>query len=238
MGEEALGPKGKPVLLFDLDGICANLAAKWLDAYNREWDDDLTLDEIVEWEWHRFVRPECGKRIYQYLNRPGFFADLEPIPGALPALERLKDRAELVVLTASPRGAMADKVNWVRRHLPFIPKENVIITHRKDLVAGDVLFDDAPRNLRHFRGVRVLMDYPYNRNFHDAYRVRDWAAFEALMERVLADLQAGRPVPPYPGARAPARREGAVPGPVPQPGEGAVSEGASSSGGAGPAPAR
>lgn len=237
MGEEVLGPKGKPVLLFDLDGVCANLAAKWLAVYNREWGDDLTLGEIVEWEWHRFVRPECGKRIYHYLNRPGFFADLEPIPGAVSALERLKDRAELVVLTASPREAMADKVNWIRRHLPFIPKENVIITYRKDLVWGDVLFDDAPRNLRHFRGFRVLMDYPYNRNFHDTYRVRNWAEFEALMERVLTHLEAGRPVPPYPGAWAPARREDAVPGPAPQRDEDTLSEWASS-GEAGPAPAR
>lgn len=214
MDERVLGPKGKPVLLVDLDGICADLAGKWLSVYNREWNDDLTLDEIVEWEWHRFVRPECGKRIYHYLSRPGFFADLHPIPGAIPVLERLQARAELVVLTASPRAAMADKVAWVRRHLPFVPRENIIITYRKDLVRGDVLFDDAPRNLRYFQGVRVMLDYPYNRHFHQCYRVRDWAEFERLMDRVLADLAAGRPVPPFPTAWAPARGVADGPGPV------------------------
>ncbi len=198
MSDDGLGPSGKPVLLFDLDGICSNLAKKWLAVYNRDYHDTLTLDRIVAWEWHRFVRPECGKRIYHYLNRPGFFADLEPIPGCVEVLGRLSQRCELVVVTASPKEAMADKVRWVHRHLPFVPPRNIVITYRKDLVRGHFMFDDAPRNLRHFDGVRILMDYPYNRDFHDCYRVHDWFQFEALMNTLLDELAAGRPLPPTP----------------------------------------
>lgn len=196
-----MGPKGKPVLLFDLDGICTNLAKKWLAHYNRDWNDNLTLNEIVEWEWHRFVKPECGSRIYHYLNRPGFFADLEPIPGAVETLASLANRVELVVVTASPREAMQDKVQWVRRHLPFVPRHNIVITYRKDLVRGDFMFDDAPRNLRHFQGVRILMDYPYNRDFHDCHRVYSWAEFHGLMEGFLEAMAAGEPLPRAAGAR-------------------------------------
>lgn len=195
-----MGSKGKPVLLFDLDGVCADLARKWLAVYNRDWHDHLTLDDIVEWEWHRFVRPECGRRIYHYLSQPGFFADLDPIPGCVEVLARLADRCELVVVSASPKEAMADKVRWVRRHLPFVHPKNIVLTYRKDLVRGDFMFDDAPRNLRHFQGVRILMDYPYNRDFHDCYRVRNWAEFEALMQDLLAQMEAGRRPAPWPAA--------------------------------------
>lgn len=200
LGKDAMGPKGLPVLLFDLDGICTNLAKKWLAVYNGDWDDDLTLEEIVAWEWHRFVKPACGKRIYHYLNHPGFFADLEPIPGCIETLRRLAPRTELVAVTASPREATAAKMAWVRRHLPFVPAHNTVITHRKDLVRGDFLFDDAPRNLRHFQGVRILMDYPYNRDFHDCYRVKDWAEFGQLMDHFLAELARGRRPPDHPQA--------------------------------------
>lgn len=182
-----------PVLCFDLDGICCNLAKKWLQHYNRDWHDHLTLDDITVWEWDRFVKPACGPRVYHYLSRPGFFADLEPIPGCVSVLQRLEPRVELVVVTASPRNAMADKVQWVRRHLPFVPRHNVVVTHRKDLVRGQFMFDDAPRNLRHFQGTRILMDYPYNRDFHDCYRVHSWEEFGALMEQLLSGARPAGP---------------------------------------------
>lgn len=171
----------KPVLLFDLDGVCCDLMSKWLAAYNRDWSDSLTPERITEWEWHRFVKPECGSRIYHYLSRPGFFADLQPIPGCREALERLSAFCELVVVSASPAAAAADKINWVRRHLPMVPKGHVVLTYRKDLVSGDFMFDDAPRNLRNHPATRILMDYPYNRDFHDCHRVRSWDEAEALV---------------------------------------------------------
>lgn len=174
----------KPVLLFDLDGICCNLMKKWLATYNRDYHDHLTEAEIVTWDWDRYVKPECGKRIYHYLNRPGFFADLEPIDGCVESLHRLSHICELVVVTASPREACADKMAWVRKHLPMVPKGNVVITYRKDLVRGDFMFDDAPRNLEHHPATRILMDYPYNRDFHDCCRVHSWREAEGLIARL------------------------------------------------------
>ena len=176
----------RPILLFDLDGVCCNLMKKWLAVYNRDYNDHLRPEDITSWDWESFVKPECGKRIYHYLNRPGFFADLEPIEGCVESLGRLAAICELVVVTASPRQAAGDKIAWVRRHLPMVPKGNIVITHRKDLVRGDFMFDDAPKNLRNHPAVRILMDYPYNRHFHDCYRVHSWAEAEQLIRRLVA----------------------------------------------------
>lgn len=192
----------KPVLLFDLDGICCNLMKKWLAAYNHDWHDCLTEAEITSWNWEALAKPACGRRIYHYLNRPGFFADLEPIPGCVDSLARLERIVELVVVTASPKEACGDKIRWVQKHLPMVPKGNIVITYRKDLVRGDFMFDDAPKNLIHHPATRILMDYPYNRDFHDCYRVSSWAEAEALIERLVARrpeagiLSAGRAMAP------------------------------------------
>lgn len=175
----------RPILLFDLDGICCNLMKKWLAAYNRDFDDNLTESQITSWEWHRFVKPACGKRIYHYLNRPGFFADLEPIEGCVESLTRLADLCELVVVTASPKEAAADKMRWVQRFLPMVPKGNIALTYRKDLVRGDFMFDDAPRNLRHHPATRIMLDYPYNRDFHDCHRVHSWTEAESLIHQLV-----------------------------------------------------
>lgn len=177
----------KPVLLFDLDGICCNLMKKWLAVYNKDWNDHLTEADITSWNWDAHVKPACGKRIYHYLNRPGFFADLEPIAGCVDSLRRLERVVELVVVTASPKEASGDKVRWVQKYLPMVPKGNIVITYRKDLVRGDFMLDDAPKNLIHHPATRILMDYPYNRDFHDCYRVHSWADAEALITRLAAE---------------------------------------------------
>jgi 5'-nucleotidase len=176
----------RPVLLFDLDGICCDLAKKWLAVYNQDYDDHLTEEQIGEWEWHKFVKPECGKRIYHYLNRPGFFADLEPIEGCVDSLARLGEICDLVVVTASPKEAAGDKMRWVQRHLPMVPKGNIVVTYRKELVRGDFMFDDAPKNLRNHPATRIMMDYSYNRDFHDCHRVHSWLEAEELIYRLVA----------------------------------------------------
>lgn len=177
----------KPVLLFDLDGICCNLMKKWLAVYNRDYDDNLTEADITAWEWQDFVKPECGKRIYHYLNRAGFFADLELIDGCYESLDRLQHVCELVVVTASPKEAAGDKMRWVQRNLPMVPKGNIVVTYRKDLVRGDFMFDDAPKNLIHHPATRIMLDYPYNRDFHDCHRVYSWREAEELIHRLIRE---------------------------------------------------
>lgn len=176
----------KPLVCFDLDGVAADLVSKWLAHYNRDWDDNLTPDDIVAWNWDSLVKPECGKRIYHYLSRPGFFADLAPLPGAIEALRQLNEQAELVVLSASPQTALRDKWRWVEKHVPFLKRRNIILTYRKDLVRADLHIDDAPKNLTRFAGIRALFDYRYNRNFHDAWRLRGWQEFLPWFAEVVA----------------------------------------------------
>lgn len=199
----------RPILLFDLDGICCNLMKKWLAVYNRDYHDNLRPEDITSWDWEKFVKPECGKRIYHYLNRPGFFADLEPIEGCVESLERLAAICELVVVTASPRQAAGDKIAWVRRHLPMVPRGNIVITHRKDLVRGDFMFDDAPKNLANHPAIRIMMDYPYNRHFHDCYRVHSWAEAERLIRRLAVRQQGVSRQPSAQWALQPAYGQGA-----------------------------
>lgn len=177
----------RPVFLFDLDGVCCNLLKKWLAAYNRDYHDHLTEADIDSWSWDH--KAKCGQKIYHYLSTPGFFADLEPIAGCQESLTRLGKRCELVVVTASPKAAMADKQRWVEKNLPMVDRDNVVITRRKELVSGTFMLDDAPKNLANHPAIRLLMDAPYNRDFHDAHRVRGWDAVEALVNPMIDEWE-------------------------------------------------
>lgn len=78
-------------------------------------------------------------------------------------------------------------------YLPLIPRENLIFTHRKELVRGNLLFDDSPNNLLQFKlkgGISVAMDYPYNREIN-CERVSSWLEFEDKVEHLLGITKVG-----------------------------------------------
>lgn len=170
-------------ILLDMDGVLCNLIKKWFDRYNQEYRDALQMNALTDWGPHRFAK--AGKAIYKYLGQPGFFRDLEPIDGAIAGVRTLIKRGhEIVIVTSAKRGHV-DKAAWIREHLPEIPSENMVFTHRKELVRGDLLFDDAPHHLEAFAryGTPVAMAYPYNARVKCA-RVPNWSAFLQLVDEL------------------------------------------------------
>ncbi len=139
-------------ILCDLDEICADLFKKWLGMYNAEHNDTLDKNELT---WNGMAaRAKNGKEIYSYLHKPGFFADLEPIPGAIDALkEFLADGHEVTILSAPsyPGPSSQDKQDWVQKHMPFIHYRDVMLGWKKDKVQGDLLIDDSPENIKSYR---------------------------------------------------------------------------------------
>lgn len=175
-------------LLIDLDGTTVDMMKKWLDQYNKDYNDNLTVNDIKDWDTHKWVKKECGKKIYHYLSRPGFFRDLEPYPHAIDVLGRLSKDFDVVIVTASPRIGHSDKTLWVRNNLPFIPRRNIIFAHRKDLVRGDLLFDDSPDNLDAFPGITVALRHEYNKHVN-SHLVGSWLEFEDFVLKLFINKQ-------------------------------------------------
>ncbi|ASS77243.1 5'(3')-deoxyribonucleotidase [Tumebacillus algifaecis] len=166
-----------------MDSVIVDLMSEWFRRYNEEHDDDLTVERIMCWQTEKYVKPVCGKKIYEYLDAPGLFRGLQPLPDAVAVLERLAKAYDLLIVTSSRTFAYTEKEQWVAEHLPFLSKENLIFAHRKDMVRGDLLFDDAPHNLEAFAAtgrLAVAMDYPYNRSVK-VPRVSGWLEFESLL---------------------------------------------------------
>lgn len=175
-------------ILVDMDGVLCNMIKKWLRLYNEEYGENIEANTLVTWGPHRYAR--AGKAIYKYLSRPGFFRDLEPIPHAIEGVHALIRRGHDVVIVTAAKNGHRDKIDWIRQHLPFLPQDNIVFAHRKALVRGDILFDDAPHNLRAFEeyGLPVAMAYRYNEEVK-CPRVPDWPAFLDLVESRFPVLQ-------------------------------------------------
>jgi 5'-nucleotidase len=80
---------------------------------------------------------------------PGIFSLMDPLPGALEAFERLARGFDTYLLSTAPwenPSAWSDKLLWVKRHLGLQARKRLILTHHKNLNAGDFLVDDRTRN--------------------------------------------------------------------------------------------
>jgi hypothetical protein len=106
-----------------------------------------------------------------FKHEPGAYTYLDPYPGAVNALEILKeydDRGDIRVwiATKTPAGspyAYSEKVLWYRWIFPWL-EDRVVLCHDKSLLGceRDMLFDDRPHkgNVSHFRGKFVHFTGP------------------------------------------------------------------------------
>ena len=78
-------------------------------------------------------------------DAPGLYALMDPMPGAIDALNRLTQKFDVYILSTAPwdnPSGWSDKLNWVKQHLGTYFKKRLILSHRKDLLRGDFLIDD------------------------------------------------------------------------------------------------
>lgn len=188
-GMSDIQERKKMALLLDMDSVAADLLPSWLAEYNEKYNDHLTPDKIVQWDWVNLTKDECSAAdLYKLTEKPGFFRNLPVMPNAIEVTKRLQEAGHtLYFVTATPYTtptAGYEKYQWVDEHFPHIGPKNVIMAHKKDMIRGDLLLDDSPRNLNEFGKIRVAYDYAYNRGTKTDYRVSNWVDFEILINRL------------------------------------------------------
>jgi len=127
-----------PTLFIDMDGVLADFDAAYKAVTG--WAPDKRLDNV---DWREVVA------------RPGFYANLPPMPDALILWDFAANYAlvrgyNIVILTGVPSSvpeAAADKRRWVNRHIgehvPMIACRSR--DKSKHAKAGDILVDDWER---------------------------------------------------------------------------------------------
>ena len=117
------------------------------------------------------VAPEVSRGFKDLDDIPGVFALMDPMPGAIEAFHELAGKFDIYILSTAPWDnptAASDKVAWVKKHLPEVAHKRLILSHHKNLNAGDFLIDDRTgRGVDRFKGEHIHFGTP---------RFPDWAA--------------------------------------------------------------
>ena len=80
---------------------------------------------------------------------PGIFSLMDPLPDAVVSFSKLAENYDTYVLSTAPwenPSAWSDKLIWVKKHLGAQAHKRLILSHNKNLNAGDYLIDDRLKN--------------------------------------------------------------------------------------------
>ena len=112
----------KKIIYVDMDGVISNF-------------DKAAKEEAVKAGVEKLTRPDLKVN----------FRNLELIPGAQDALLRLNQDFDIFIATTPPWSrpdVWGEKREWIGEHFPWL-KRKMVLTHRKDLLIGDILIDDS-----------------------------------------------------------------------------------------------
>jgi 5'(3')-deoxyribonucleotidase len=128
-------------VLVDCDGVLANYTRSLLDAINRDRGTSYSDDDIDQFDIAKALK--LGPEIWAYAQAPGFCAALAPMPGAREALDRMRQFAKVVCVTAPTDSDtwQRERDIWLRQHMGF-DRKLIIQAHDKVSCHGDVLIDD------------------------------------------------------------------------------------------------
>ena len=99
------------------------------------------------------------------------FRNLDLIEGAQSAMIKLNQDFDIFIATTPPWDrpkVWGEKRDWIAEHFPWL-KKKMILTHRKDLLIGDILIDDT-----RWRGHPDFKGHWYWFNQH--WENRNWKA--------------------------------------------------------------
>lgn len=160
----------------DMDEVMADTLSEHLRRYNREFDEDITPDDLTGkglWE----VTPlDRQQQLRAFLDAEDFFEDLPLMPGAQEVLKQLTTRFEIFIATQamSVPNSLGPKYRWLQRHFSFIPPTNYVFCGNKSILRADFLIDDLPKNLHRFQGHGLLYSAPHNLLATGYTRVHNW----------------------------------------------------------------
>ena len=102
---------------------------------------------------------------------PGIFSKMKPVDGAIEAYEKLTKHFDVYILSTAPwnnPSAWTDKLLWVQEHLGDQAHKRLILSHNKNLNAGDFLIDDRTANgAEEFKGEHIHFLSEKFKNWND-----------------------------------------------------------------------
>lgn len=166
----------------DMDEVMADALAEFLRRYKRDFDEQVSEEELEGRRLWEAVRTDRHDVLEEYVRSEDFFAVLDVMPDAQRVMHALHDKYEVYIATAAMEvpTSFAAKFKWLGEHFPFIPPSHIVFCGDKSIISADYLIDDNPRQLHRFGGEGILYTAHHNVNVQGFRRVNNWLDVEKM----------------------------------------------------------
>ena len=155
------------------------------------YDKEALIDyHLTHWFTNNKLASEIEAQAMkeEIFNDENYWATIPLMPNAARALEKLNQEHEIFIasdaITVSNDACMTGKKKWINRYLPFITTKQLIFIRNKSMLQADVIIEDVTEQVKNFKGMTILFDYCYNRDFKPRFRVSNWNQVEAIFENI------------------------------------------------------
>lgn len=180
-------------IAIDVDDVLAASLIDFIEFYNRKYGDDLSFDNLQGFTLHESIgidREEEEMIMREHAKeRPA--ESLPPLEGAAYAIERIRSKHDIMIVTSRARDMEQETKEWLRRHFGeirdvFFTRESLAgpeHTTKADICiekGAEMMIEDHPVFAQDCAAADIkvlLFDYPYNKHLKDGpmlKRVHGW----------------------------------------------------------------
>ncbi|MFT3827603.1 MAG: 5'(3')-deoxyribonucleotidase [Chitinophagaceae bacterium] len=173
-------------VLIDMDQVMADITTHFIEWYKEATGEQIPYEQLLgRPEVEAFPKPEL---IRKFLYTPGFFRTAKVMPGSQEVVAALNKHYEVFIVSAATEfpQSLAEKIEWLQEHFPFIGWQQVVLCGSKKPVTGDYMIDDHLKNLDPFEGEKILFTATHNSHIQGYTRVNNW---EEVRELLLNDKE-------------------------------------------------
>ncbi|HEX7368353.1 MAG TPA: hypothetical protein VF261_01700 [Candidatus Saccharimonadales bacterium] len=203
--------KKRPIIAVDIDDVLAAEAPFVIAYSNEHWGYNFTLDDYQEfWGAMWNVSGEESARRAAELHAPGVEGSYQPITRAREALEHLRERFDLVVVTSRRESVHQETLDWLDRYIGTgvfsqvvfsgiwdsgkVGAEKMTKTDILRSIGARYLIDDQPKHCYSAAAgsIRAILfgEYPWNSGAGapalppGVVRCRDWQAVQGYFDGI------------------------------------------------------
>lgn len=162
----------KRKLAIDIDNTIWDLIHPWIEFYNYYYYDNVTYDDIKEYDFFSILNKANKQQMLELLNIRGFWKLVQPYEYSSEYLRKFNDEYELYIVTSTSYKTSKEKFDRFFELFPFLNESQLILTHNKRLIDVDIMIDDCPKWLEGRQFIKFLINEPYNQLVADKTIIR------------------------------------------------------------------
>ena len=167
-------------LIIDMDNVMADVSTQF-----QRWYTEATGIVIDPQTLIGKPEPEAfpdRDLFWSFIFTPGFFRSVPLMKDSQEVIAELNKKYEVFIVSSAlefPQ-SLNEKFGWLGEHFPFISWKQIVFCGSKNVIKGDYMIDDYPKNLDYFDGEKLLYTAPHNQLLEGYNRVNNWQEIAAI----------------------------------------------------------